>query len=110
MAAARDIGPEPTAAAPAARDSPGRPSGLVSRDLVVPAADRTGRRAGLSVVGPGPGRVLRTSGATAAPALDRAPHARRVFEESSGSPDVSVTRFTARRAGRVRRSGRGARP
>jgi hypothetical protein len=58
--------------------------------------DRTGRRAELYVVGPEPGRFLRTSRATAAWALDRAPHARRVFEESFGSLDVPVAQFTER--------------
>ncbi|MFE0965496.1 PE-PGRS family protein [Streptomyces fungicidicus] len=71
------------------------------KDLVMLAADRTGRRAELFVVGPEPGRFLRTSRATAAWALDRAPHARRVFEESFGSLDVSVAQFTERHAGHV---------
>lgn len=72
------------------------------KDLVLLAADRTGRRAELFVVGPEPGRFLRTSRATAAWALNRTPHARRVFEESFGSLDVSVAQFTARHAGHVR--------
>ncbi|MDF3142924.1 MULTISPECIES: PE-PGRS family protein [unclassified Streptomyces] len=71
------------------------------KDLVMLAADRTGRRAELFVVGPEPGRFLRTSTATAAWALDRTPHARRVFEESFGSLDVSVAQFTGRHAGHV---------
>ncbi|MFK4104237.1 hypothetical protein ACI2L1_29960 [Streptomyces sp. NPDC019531] len=56
------------------------------KDLVMLAADRTGRRAELFVVGAEPGRFLHTSRATAAWALDRTPHARRVFEESFGFP------------------------
>ncbi|MFF8633558.1 PE-PGRS family protein [Streptomyces pilosus] len=72
------------------------------KDLVMLAADRTGRRAELFVVGPEPGRFLRTSKAKAAWALDRTPHARRVFEESFGSLDVSVAEFTERHAGHVR--------
>lgn len=71
------------------------------KDLVMLAADRTGRRAELFVVGPEPGRFLRTSRATAGWALDRAPHVRRVFEESFGSLDLSVAEFTARHAGHV---------
>lgn len=72
------------------------------KDLVMLAADRTSRRAELFVVGPEPGRFLRTSRATAAWALDRTPHARRVFEESFGSLDLSVAQFTAHHAGHVR--------
>ncbi|MDQ0834305.1 hypothetical protein QF032_006149 [Streptomyces achromogenes] len=72
------------------------------KDLVTLAADRPGRRAELFVVGPEPGHFLRTSRATAAWALDRTRHARRVFEESFGSLDVSVARFTAHHAGHVR--------
>lgn len=72
------------------------------KDLVMLAADGTGRRAELFVVGPEPGRFLRTSRATAAWALDRTPHARRVFEESFGSLEVSVAEFTERHAGHVR--------
>ncbi|MFF6783734.1 PE-PGRS family protein [Streptomyces sp. NPDC012510] len=71
------------------------------KDLVMLAADRTGRRAELFVVGPEPGRFLSTSKATAAWALDRTLHARRVFEESFGSLDVSVAQFTERHAGHV---------
>lgn len=71
------------------------------KDLVMLAADRTGRRAELFVVGPEPGRFLRTSRSTAAWALDRTPHARRVFGESFGSLEVSVAEFTERHAGHV---------
>ena len=71
------------------------------KDLVMLAGDRTGRRAELFVVGSEPGRFLRTSRATAAWALDRPPHARRVFEEFFGSLDVSVAQFIERHAGHV---------
>lgn len=71
------------------------------KDLVMLAADRSGRRAELFVVGPEPGRFLRTSRATAAWGLDRTPHARRAFEDFFGSPEISVAEFTASHAGRV---------
>lgn len=72
------------------------------KDLVMLAADRSGRPAELFVVGPEPGRFLRTSRATAAWGLDRTPHAQRVFAERFGSPDISIARFTAECAGHVR--------
>lgn len=72
------------------------------KDLVMLAPDRTGRRAELFVVGPEPARFLRTSRATAAWALDRTPHARRMFEDSFGTLELSVAQFTERYADHVR--------
>ncbi|MFJ9594565.1 hypothetical protein ACIRS3_17560 [Streptomyces virginiae] len=45
----------------------------VVKDLAVLAADRSGRRADLFVIGPEPARFLRTSATTAARVLDRVP-------------------------------------
>ncbi|MFF7645237.1 PE-PGRS family protein [Streptomyces canus] len=72
------------------------------KDLVMLAADRSGRRAELFVVGPEPGRFLRTSKATAVWGLNRTPHAHRAFEESFGSPDIPIAQFTAQHAAHVR--------
>ena len=78
------------------------------KDLVMLAADRSGRQADLFVVGTEPGRFLRTSRSTAAWGLDRTPHARRVFDESFGSADISIAEFTASHAAHVRVTDLGA--
>ncbi|WP_231627096.1 PE-PGRS family protein [Streptomyces apocyni] len=72
------------------------------KDLVMLAADQSGRQADLYVVGPEPARFLRSSASTAAWALDRSPGARRTFQSVFGSLDVPVHEFTATHAHHVR--------
>ncbi|KOU65077.1 hypothetical protein ADK96_19310 [Streptomyces sp. IGB124] len=74
----------------------------VFKDLAMLAADRSGRRADLFVIGPEPARFLRTSATTAAWALDRAPGALRTFESVFGSTALQVREFTATHAAHVR--------
>ncbi|MFD8578757.1 PE-PGRS family protein [Streptomyces virginiae] len=74
----------------------------VFKDLAMLAADRSGRRADLFVIGPEPARFLRTSATTAAWALDRAPGALRTFEAVFGSTAVQVREFAATHAAHVR--------
>jgi len=71
------------------------------KDLVMLAADDSGRQADLFVVGPEPARFLRTSTSTAAWALDRSPGALRTSAKAFGSPDISVREFTATHAQHV---------
>ncbi|MCM2431061.1 hypothetical protein [Streptomyces sp. RKAG337] len=66
------------------------------------AADRSGRRADLFVIGPEPARFLRSSISSAAWALDRSPGALRTFQAVFGSPSIPVREFTAAHAGHVR--------
>lgn len=72
------------------------------KDLVMLAADTSGRRAELFVIGPEPGRFLTTSSSTAAWALDRSPGALRTFTSAFGAPSMPVSRFTATHAAHVR--------
>ncbi|EDY45318.1 hypothetical protein [Streptomyces sp. SPB074] len=73
------------------------------KDLVMLAADTSGRRAELFVLGPEPGRFLTTSTSSAAWALDRSPGALRTFTTVFGTPSaMSVARFTATHAAHVR--------
>lgn len=71
------------------------------KDLVMLAADTSGRRAELFVIGPEPRRFLATSTSTAAWALDRSPGALRTFTTVFGRPDMSVAQFTATHAAHV---------
>lgn len=66
----------------------------VFKDLVNLAADATGRRAELYVLGPRPVRFLRTSSSPASWALDRARRERELFETRFGSLSMSVGSFT----------------
>jgi len=72
------------------------------KDLVMLAADRSGRRADLFVIGSEPARFLRSSSSSAAWALDRSPGALRTFQAHFGDPHTPVAEFTATRAGHVR--------
>lgn len=72
------------------------------KDLAMLAADRSGRRADLFVIGAEPGRFLRSSTSKAAWALDRSPGALRTFQAAFGSPGIPVSEFTATHASHVR--------
>lgn len=72
------------------------------KDLVMLAADTSGRRAELFVIGPEPRRFLTTSTSTAAWALDRSPGALRTFTIVFGTPSMSVAQFTATHAAHVK--------
>jgi hypothetical protein len=75
----------------------------VFHDLVHLAADTSGRRAELYVVGPAPLRFLRSSRSNAAWALNRgADSTRALFQERFGPLDMPVKEFTAGPAARVR--------
>ncbi|MGW1785077.1 PE-PGRS family protein [Streptomyces sp. NPDC002143] len=71
------------------------------KDLVMLAADTSGRRAELFVIGPEPRRFLTTSTSTAAWALDRSPGALRTFTTVFGTPSMSVAQFTTPHAAHV---------
>ncbi len=71
------------------------------KDLVMLAADTSGRRAELFVIGPEPSRFLTTSISTAAWALDRSPGALRTFTTAFGAPSMSVAQFTTTHAAHV---------
>jgi hypothetical protein len=72
------------------------------KDVVMLAADRSGRSADLFVLGPEPARFLRSSTSSAAWTLDRSPGALRTFKERFGAPDTPIAEFTATHAGHVR--------
>lgn len=74
----------------------------VFKDLVHLAAEGSGRRAELYVLGPRPLRFLRTSRATAKWALDRSPRERQLFAEQFGPLVRSVADFTATDGAHVR--------
>lgn len=74
----------------------------VFKDLVHLAADTSGRRPELFVVGDGPIRFLLSSRSTAAWALDRFPAAQALFGERFGSLQMCVADFTAGPGARVR--------
>ena len=71
------------------------------RDLVRLAADTSGRRAQLLVLGPGPKRYLETSRSKASWALARSPGALRLFTERFGDVAMPVAAFTAGPGARV---------
>lgn len=73
----------------------------VFKDLVRVAADRSGRRAELYVVGERPAAFLRQSRAKASWGLDRAPGMLTLFLEQFGDPDVAIGAFTAGPAAHV---------
>ena len=73
----------------------------IFKDLVMLAANTSGRRAELFVIGPEPCRFLATSTSTAAWALDRSPGALRTFTTVFGTPNMSVAQFTATHAAHV---------
>jgi len=67
----------------------------VFKDLVHLAADESGRRSELSVVGHAPIDFLRRSRSNAAWALDRFPSTRRLFIERFGPLEIRIADFTA---------------
>lgn len=71
------------------------------KDLVHLAADESGRRAQLFVVGQAPIRFLRTSTSPASWGLDRAKTARAVFERRFGPLTTPIREFTAGPGARV---------
>jgi NTP pyrophosphatase (non-canonical NTP hydrolase) len=71
------------------------------KDLVNLAADESGRRAELYVVGQQPIHFLRTSKSTAAWALDRSPAVARLFVERFGPLETPVADFTGSAGSRV---------
>jgi hypothetical protein len=73
----------------------------VFKDLVRLAADASGRRPQLLVVGPVPERFLRLSRAKASWGLDRAPGMLQLFREVFGDPSVSVSAFRVGPGSRV---------
>jgi hypothetical protein len=73
----------------------------VFKDLVHLAADRSGRRSELYVLGQRPLRFLRKTGSSAAWGLDRAPATQRLFTEWFGSLDVPISDFTSGPASHV---------
>lgn len=72
------------------------------KDLVTLAADDSGRRPELYVVGEEPIRFLRTSRSTAAWALDRSPPAAKLFADRFSPLATEIADFTAGRGARVR--------
>lgn len=73
----------------------------VFKDLVHLAADQSGRRAQLFVVGQAPIKFLRESTSPAQWGLDRATSTRALFEERFGSLTMPIRRFTAGPGARV---------
>jgi hypothetical protein len=74
----------------------------VFKDLVHLAADASGRRAELYVLGERPLRFLRETGSSAEWGLDRFPATRQLFRERFGSLAVPISAVTDRTAGHVR--------
>ena len=72
------------------------------RDFVRLAADTSGRRPELLVLGPEPQRFLEASRSKASWALARSPGTLRLFTERFGDVSVSVAAFTAGPGARVR--------
>ncbi len=72
------------------------------KDYVRLAADASGRRPELLVLGTEPGRFLETSRSRVSWALDRSPGMQRLFTEQFGDVSVSVAAFTAGPGARVR--------
>lgn len=66
----------------------------VLKDLVHLAADTSGRRPELYVLGERPLRFLRTTRSAASWGLDRSPATRELFVERFGSLDASISAFT----------------
>jgi hypothetical protein len=73
----------------------------VFKDLVHLAADTSGRRTELYVLGERPLRFLRETGSSAAWGLDRFPATRQLFTTSFGSLDMPISDFTTGPASRV---------
>lgn len=73
----------------------------VFKDLVHLAADESGRRAQLFVVGEEPARFLRQSTSPASWGLDRATTTRALFQERFGPLTMSIRDFTAGPGSRV---------
>lgn len=71
------------------------------KDFVRLAADTSGRRPELLVVGPEPRRFLETSRSRASWALDRSPGMQRLFLERFGDLSATVASFTAGPGARV---------
>jgi hypothetical protein len=71
-------------------------------DLVRPAADTSGRRPELYMLGPEPGRLLATWRQRVSWALERSLVTLRLFHERFGDVDVSVASFTVGPGARVR--------
>jgi len=71
------------------------------KDFVRLAADTSGRRAELLVLGPEPKRFLETSRSKASWALDRSPGMLRLFLERFGDVSATVASFTAGPGARV---------
>jgi hypothetical protein len=67
----------------------------VFKDLVHLAADQSGRRAQLFVVGEAPIKFLRESTSPASWGLDRAPSTRAVFQQRFGQLTIRIRDFTA---------------
>lgn len=67
----------------------------VFKDLVHLAAEDSDREKELYVLGPEPGRFLKSSTAAAGWALDRFPATRQRFESAFGSLDISISDFTS---------------
>ena len=74
----------------------------VFRDFVRLAADTSGRRAELYVLGPEPRRFLETSRSKIAWGLDRSPGLLRLFSERFGDVAMTVAAFAAGPGSRVR--------
>jgi hypothetical protein len=74
----------------------------VFRDFVRLAADTSGRRPEIYLLGPEPARFLATSRQRVSWALERSPVTLRLFHERFGDVDVSVASFAAGPGARVR--------
>lgn len=73
----------------------------VFKDLVHLAADQSGRKAELYVLGPEPARFLRTTRSHAAWGLDKFPATQALFHDRFGSLDVSISSFVTGPGSRV---------
>jgi hypothetical protein len=73
----------------------------VFKDLVHLAADQSGRRAQLFVVGEAPIKFLRESTSPASWGLDGAPSTRAVFQQRFGQLTIRIRDFTAGRGAHV---------
>jgi hypothetical protein len=74
----------------------------VFKDLVMLAADSSGRDAELYVLGDRPVQFLHKTRSTARWALDRFPATRELFEDRFGSLDMSIAQFTTGPAHKVK--------
>lgn len=71
------------------------------KDYVHLAADESGRRPVLYVLGARPFRFLRTTRSSAAWGLDRSPATRTLFAKRFGDPDISIGAFVTEHQARV---------